>query len=101
MNSNILIIIYIIILLILLLLNLLNILKPYTALPPNQIATLFSSSILIILIFYFLKSFIFKEDNSYILVFAILYTIWYYLTKITSNKVSTQHSYKNIISDIF
>ena len=101
MDSNLLIIIYIIIILILLLLNLLNILKPYTALPPNQIATLFSSSILIILIFYFLKGFIINENNSYILVFAILYTLWYYLTKITSNKVISQHRYKNIISDIF
>ena len=101
MNNNILIIIYIIIILILLLLNLLNILKPFTALTSLQTATLFSSSILILIIFYFLRSFILPGDNKYIIIIAILYTLWYYLTKITSNKVSTQHVDKNIISDVF
>ena len=96
--ANISIIIYLVLLGIILFLNLLPKLKPYTALKNVQIAGLVTSSLLLIIIFYFMKNFISDGDNSYIITLGIFYIIWYYATKLTTNKITSQH---NILNDIF
>tara|TARA_B110000037_G_scaffold188216_2_gene219364 strand:+ start:429 stop:743 length:315 start_codon:yes stop_codon:yes gene_type:complete len=53
-----------------------------------QFNYLIISSILYLLLFYFLKSFIIDINMDYILIIGILYIIWYFLTKIISNLVS-------------
>jgi len=97
-HANISIIIYLVLLGIILFLNLLPQLKSHTALHNEQIAGLVTSSLLLIVIFYFMKNFISKGDNSYVITLGIFYLIWYYATKLTTNKITSQH---NILNDIF
>lgn len=97
-RANISIIIYLVLLGIIVFLNLLPQLKPYTAIKNVQLAGLITSSLLLIIIFYFIKNFISNGDNSYIITLCIFYTIWYYATKLTTNKITSQH---NILNDIF
>ena len=99
LNQTILAIVYISIIVVLVLLNYLPFLKDYTALYNIQKGFLLGSSLLMILLFLFLKSFIIKEeDYSYIILFTILYTIWYYLSKLITNKISGyNYSINNLI----
>jgi hypothetical protein len=98
LNQTILAIVYISIIVVLVLLNYLPFLKDYTSLYNIQKGFLLGSSLLMILLFLFLKSFIIKEDYSYIILFTILYTIWYYLSKLITNKISGyNYSINNLI----
>ena len=97
-RASVAIIIYFFIMAILVFLNFLPQIRHKTALKNNQIAGLFTSSILFIIFFYYFKNFISDTDNSNIIILATLYSIWFYLTKITTNRLSSQHK---VLNDIF
>jgi|688.fasta_scaffold333997_2 hypothetical protein len=99
LNQTILSIVYIVLIILLIILNSLEILKNYTALYDVQKRFLFASSTLFIILFFFLRSFIItNEDNTYIILLAILYTLWFYLTKLITNYVSgNNYSFNNLI----
>jgi hypothetical protein len=52
-----------------------------------QKAFLLASSFLFIILFYFLRSFLIKDNGENIILMGILYTVWYYLTKFIVNKI--------------
>jgi hypothetical protein len=60
----------------------------YLGLNKYQMNFLIISSILYLLLFYFLKSFVTDTNIDYILPLGIFYIIWYLLTKIITNSIS-------------
>ena len=60
----------------------------YLGLNKYQMNFLITSSILYLLLFYFLKSFITDVNIDYILPLGIFYIVWYSVTKIISNGIS-------------
>ena len=60
----------------------------YLGLNKYQMNFLITSSILYLLLFFFLKSFITDVNIDYILPLGIFYIVWYSVTKIISNGIS-------------
>ena len=90
-------IIFFVILILLLLLNFGPNVSNTLGLTPNQKAFLFSSSLFCLLFFgYFAKALII-DKNIPIMQFVALYPLWYYLTKLTVNKITNQNDYINDI----
>ena len=88
MNQNILIIVYAVLMVVLALLNFIPQLKDKTALLRTQTGFLFVSSFMLLVLFLWLKSFIIDDDYTYVILIAILYSIWYYVVKLLANKIS-------------
>lgn len=88
MNQNILIIVYAVLMVALALLNFIPQLKDKTALLGTQTGFLFVSSFMLLVLFLWLKSFIIDDDYTYVILIAILYSLWYYIVKLLSNKIS-------------
>lgn len=101
LSQTVLTIVYIILIVILVILNSIPALQDYTALYNVQKGFLYGSSFLFILLFFFLRSFILpcvKCGNATIILIGILYTIWYYLTKLITNKISGRNfTFSNLI----
>ena len=99
LSQTVLTIVYIVLIVILVILNSIPALQDYTALYNVQKGFLYGSSFLFILLFFFLRSFIITDgDNSHILLIGILYTIWYYLTKLITNKISGRnYAFSNLM----
>jgi len=87
LSETVLLLVYVGLIVILTVLNFVPVISSTFGLYKVQKAFLLASSFLFIVLFYFLRSFIIEEDGSYIILIAILYTIWYYLTKIIVNKI--------------
>lgn len=66
-------------------------------LTPNQKAFLFSSSLFCLLFFGYFANTLIIDKNIQILKFVVLYPVWYYLTKLTVNKITNQNDYINDI----
>ena len=99
LSQTVLTIVYIVLIVVLVILNSIPALQDYTALYNVQKGFLYGSSFLFILLFFFLRSFIIIDrDNSHILLIGILYTLWYYLTKLITNKISGRnYTFNNLI----
>ena len=99
LSQTVLTIVYIVLIVILVILNSIPALQDYTALYNVQKGFLYGSSFLFILLFFFLRSFIITDgDNSHILLIGILYTIWYYLNKLITNKISGRnYTFNNLM----
>ena len=90
-------IIFFMIIILLIILNFSSNISSSTGLTPNQKAFLFSSSFFLLLFFgYFAKSLL-LDKNIFILPFIVLYPLWYYFTKLTVNKITSQNNYLNDI----
>ncbi len=99
LSQTVLTIVYIVLIVVLVILNSIPALQNYTTLYNVQKGFLYGSSFLFILLFFFLRSFIITDgDNSHILLIGILYTIWYYLTKLITNNISGRnYTFSNLI----
>lgn len=98
MNQNILIIVYAVLMVVLALLNFIPQFKNATALLGTQTGFLFVSSFMLLVLFLWLKSFIIDTDYTYVILIAILYSMWYYIVKLLANKISVMdHGSNNIL----
>lgn len=61
----------------------------------NQKAFLFSSSLFLLLFFGFFAKTLLFDRNIAIMLFIALYPLWYYITKLTVNKITNQNDYLN------
>ena len=87
MSETVLLIVYSSIIVVLAILNFVPVLSEIFGLYKIQKVFLLSSSFLFIVLFYFLRSFLIDDNGGNIILIGILYTIWYYLTKIIVNKI--------------
>ena len=87
MSETILLIVYSSLIVVLTILNFVPVLSETFGLYKIQKAFLLSSSFLFIVLFYFLRSFLVDDNGGNIILIGILYTIWYYLTKLIVNKI--------------
>ena len=67
--------------------NFIPAISKYLGLYTPQKVFLLASSFLMIILFYFMRSFIVDGDRNHIILFTIFYTAWYYLTKLSVNKI--------------
>lgn len=87
MNETTLFIIYSIQIGVLSIVNFIPAISKYLGLYTPQKVFLLASSFLMIILFYFMRSFIVDGDRTHIILFTIFYTGWYYLTKLSVNKI--------------
>lgn len=87
MSETILLIVYSVLIAVLSILNFVPFFSGTLGLYKIQKVFLFSSSFLFIVLFYFLRSFLVNDNGGNIILIGILYTFWYYLTKIIVNKI--------------
>ena len=89
MNPNLAFIIYVCSIVVIFLIKIFSMIMNYDLmLTKYQINFLFISSILFLIIFYYMRSFIVNEDHNYILIYGFIFIIWYYLVKLISNNIS-------------
>lgn len=87
MNETTLFIIYSVLIGVLSIVNFVPVISKYLGLYTPQKVFLLTSSFLMIILFYFMRSFIVDGDRTHIILFTIFYTAWYYLTKLSVNKI--------------
>ena len=89
MNSNLAFIIYICSIIVIFLIKIFSVIMGYDLmLSEYQINFLLISSVLYLIIFYYMRSFIVNENHNYILIYGFIFIIWYYLVKFISNNIS-------------
>ena len=95
MSETVLLIVYSSIIVVLAILNFVPVLSEIFGLYKIQKVFLLSSSFLFIVLFYFLRSFLIDDNGGNIILIGILYTIWYYLTKLIVNKIMGYNVFQN------
>ena len=90
-------IIFFVVLLLLCLVNFVPEVQDQLGLTANQKAFLFSSSLFALLFFgYFAKTLV-RDKSISVMPYIAFYPFWYYITKLTVNKITNQNDYLNDI----
>lgn len=95
--ENVYLLVFFIILLLLCLVNFIPEVKDQFGLTANQKAFLFSSSLFALLFFGYFAKVLVKDKGIVLMPFIALYPLWYYITKLTVNKITNQNDYLNDI----